>query len=98
MDGPYAALRGPCCARPPTGERNCVRPGGDGSRALTPHPLGDAAKILCNNVPVALGAEIAFLQRAVFGWPCDEGGFQSVFLSRLEVAVMGGDHHHLLRR
>src|SRR3984957_16190760 len=24
-------LRGPCFARPPTGERNCVRPGGDGS-------------------------------------------------------------------
>ncbi len=49
------------------------------------HPLSaselicDTTKIFCHDIPVAVGFEIALLQRAVFGGPRHEGGLQSVF-------------------
>ena len=64
----------------------------------TSHPLRDLAKIPGDDIPVTRRLEIVLLQRAVFGRARDEGGLQSLFLRGLEVAVMGGDHHHLLRR
>ena len=65
---------------------------------LRPHRLGDAAEILGHDVPVALGLEIVFLQRAIFGRARHEGGLQPEFLRGLQIVVVGGHHHHLLRR
>ena len=61
-------------------------------------PVGDPAKVLGDDVPVALGLEIVFLERAVFGRPRDEGGLQAELLRGLQIVVVRGDHHHLLRR
>src|SRR6266700_5706099 len=63
-----------------------------------PHPLGNPAKILGDDVPVAFGLEIVFLQRAIFGGTRDEGRPQAELLRRLEIVIVRGHHHHLLRR
>src|SRR5437016_6060749 len=47
-----------------------------GTRFLAAHPLGYPVKIFRNNVPVASGLEIVFLQGAVFGRTRNEGGLQ----------------------
>src|SRR5665213_2320162 len=72
--------------------------GGTDGASSTPHPVGDAAKILGYDIPVAPRLEIVFLQGAVFGRAGDEGRLQPEFLGGLEIVVVGGDHHHLLRR
>src|SRR5258705_13897582 len=66
--------------------------------SLTPHPLSYPIKIFRNNVPVASGLEIVFLQGAVFGRARHEGGLQTQLPGGLEVVIVGGDHHHLFRR
>src|SRR5260370_41549360 len=65
---------------------------------LTPHPVGDSTKILRHDIPIALRLEIVFLQGAVFGRARNEGRLQTQLLGGLEILVVGGDHHHLLRR
>src|SRR5690349_4046173 len=63
-----------------------------------PHPVGDPAKILGDDVPVASGLEIIFLKRAIFGRSRHERGLQSQLLRGLQVVIMSGYHHHLLWR
>src|SRR5262245_22951220 len=62
------------------------------SEPLATHLLRYPTEILGHDFPIVLGLEIVFLERAVFGWPCDKGGFQSLLARGLEVVVVGGDH------
>src|SRR5689334_3903881 len=46
-------------------------------RALATHLVRDTPEILGHDLPIVLGLEIVFLERAVFGRPCDKGGLQA---------------------
>ena len=61
---------------------NCCQNATSGDEELASKLAGHLAKILADNVPIALGLEIIFLQRAVFGRPRDEGGLQAELLDR----------------
>ncbi len=59
--------------------------------------VGNAAEIPGDDVPVAGRFEVDLLQRTVFGGTRAERGLQAVLLGGGEIAVVGGDHHHLRR-
>src|SRR5579871_3369029 len=78
--------------------RSCAQPGSAAAgRASAAELCGEIDKILGDHVEIVLGALVSRLVGAVLQWPADKGGVKAAPARRDEVAIMGRDHHALLR-